>query len=438
MSPNPNDRYQSDFDYYDDFENNAFEDLDDSDDAIGRFLERRMNTNSEHSRGGYSPDLNERLEYYAGNRYENTYDDKVYRQADSARHLLADERSYEQPKPSSLRSSRTSAAPATPRPAAANRTADDKKSFSLKRTIGSLAVLALCLIAVYYGMIIALTGDINRVKIDNSSDVVPTESVADIEVVSSTASVKNVLLIGIDDDGSEGSRSDTIMIASIDTRSRTIRLCSILRDNYVPIPGHNDNRINASFAFGGAELLLQTIEKNFRIDIDDYISVDMDAMISLVDAVGGVTINLTDKEAYQVNRYSNSESPAVSAGEQRLDGKQAVYYARIRKIDSDFGRTNRQRTLINAIIAECRKLPPTELFSLVSTVSPYLTTNMSSVKIASLGLMVLPAMANDMEQLSIPVEGSFKSARIKQMAVLVPDLPANAAALREFLYGADE
>lgn len=462
----PNNRSLSDYDCFDD---RTFG-YDEADDAIDLFLEQRNDARRErerqeyemrererreyeqhereyerggHERGRYSSDLNERLDYYARSNQRPKTDDEIdaERRARAARRLLAEERSTEPPRRAPRRGRvsippfPTASAPKNGGEASRSSKAD---SFSIKRIAGSLIVLAICLIAAYYGLIMTLTGGINRVQVDTTCIAAPAESVADMAVVTSTPTVKNVLLIGIDDDGSSGSRSDTIMIASIDTSTHTVRLCSILRDNYVSIPGHDPSRINSAYAYGGAELLMQTIERNFRIDINDYVSVDMEAMISVIDAIGGVTINISEKEAYQINRYSYSKSPDVSAGEQRLDGRQAVEYARIRKIDSDFGRTNRQRTLLSAIMKECRELSPFKLFSLISTVSPYLTTNMSSAEIASLGLKVVPAMGNEIEQLSIPIDGAYESEIKRDMAVLIPNLPKNAAALREFLYGAEE
>jgi len=279
-----------------------------------------------------------------------------------------------------------------------------------------------------------LTSGINRTEIDTGKDVAATQAVAGIEVRSNTLFVKNVLLLGIDDDGKSGSRSDTIMIASVDTRSGTIKLCSILRDNYVAIPENGFSRINSAYAYGGAELALQTIEANYRIHIDDYVSVDMEAMRHIVDAIGGVKVSITEAEAAQINRYSYSKN-TVTAGEQLLDGKQAVCYAQIRKIDSDFGRTSRQRVLISAIVAQCRTLPVTKLMSLIETVSPYLTTNMSSAEIATLGLNVLPALSGEFEQMSIPVKGTYESQIKNGMDVLVCDLGENTRMLHEFIYG---
>ena len=305
----------------------------------------------------------------------------------------------------------------------------------VKRLVLAAFLLTAAFFIGYYTLMDVLTADINRVEINTGTAVTAAEAVAGIDVRSNTGYVKNVLLLGIDDNGESGSRSDTIMIASVDTRSGTVKLCSILRDNYVAIPGHDNNRINAAYAFGGPELTLQTIEANFRVHIDDYVSVDMDAMRQIVDAIGGVTITITEAEARQINRYSWSQNPDVSAGEMLLDGKQAVCYAQIRKIDSDFGRTNRQRVLISAIVAKCKTLSIGDLTGLIKTVSPYLTTNMSSAEIATLGLKILPALGGEFGQMSIPADGTYSSKQIRGMDVLVSDLEENTLLLHEFLYG---
>jgi len=305
----------------------------------------------------------------------------------------------------------------------------------VKRLATAVVMIAVAVVILYFTLMNLLTAGINRTDIDTSLSVMPDESVEHIEVRSDTSFIKNVLLLGIDDDGSSGSRSDTIMIASVNTRDGTIKLCSILRDNFVTIPGYGRSRINSAYAYGGAELTLQTIEANFRLHIDHYVSVDMEAMRHIVDAVGGVTITITEAEAGQINRYSWSSAPDVSAGEMLLDGRQAVSYAQIRKIDSDFGRTSRQRILISAIMAKCRELSVFELMGLVRTVSPYLTTDLSSSQIATLGLQVLPALGGELGQHTLPADGTYRSETIREMSVLVADLEENTRLLHEFLYG---
>ncbi len=436
--------------YYDDddFRKGGYDgDEYDEDDAIDRFIGDRSRRNTEQEK------LRERMDHYVGDSYHH-----LSRESEAARQVLADGRVSQNPyarrqsgyttrdtqrantnrnnhaKNNSYRgqSSRSSgqkvqSAPKSPR-------GDEPANGKSRGIIKTLLLAFIGLIIVYYGAMSVATSGVNRVEVDTSQSIAPVEEISHIEARSSTAFVKNVLLLGIDDDGGKGSRSDTIMIASVDSRSNTVRLCSILRDNYVAIPGHRSSRINSAYAYGGAELTMQTIEANYRMHLDDYVSISMDALISVVDAVGGVNITISSAEAKQINRYSYSENTA-EAGDQHLDGKQAVCYARIRKIDSDFGRTSRQRTLINAIVAKCRTLSPGKLLGLVKTVSPYLTTNMSSAEIATLGLKVLPALGNEIEQLSLPIEGSYRDKTIDGMAVLKSDLEANTNALHEFIYG---
>ncbi|MBQ9993803.1 MAG: LCP family protein, partial [Clostridia bacterium] len=176
-----------------------------------------------------------------------------------------------------------------------------------KRFIVKLALIAAMLVAAffigYYSIIGMMLEDITVVEVDTKWKDAPVAETQSIELVNKRY-VKNVLLLGIDDDGSAGSRSDTIMIASVNTRENRIKLCSIVRDSYVAIPDHNAQKINAAHAFGGPSLTMQTIQNNFRVKLTKYISVDMAAMTSIVDAIGGVDIEITAKEAEQINLHS--------------------------------------------------------------------------------------------------------------------------------------
>lgn len=290
----------------------------------------------------------------------------------------------------------------------------------------------LALTVTFYSVAASLLSDMNVVRIDRSWSDSPAESVSGIELMS-RAGVTNILLLGIDDDGGAGSRSDTMMIASLDSRGRVIRLCSILRDNYVSIPDHGSNRINAAYSFGGAALAVRTVESNYRVRIDHYVSVDMKALAEVVDAVGGVDIELSEAEANQVNLHSHC-GLTTSSGLQHLNGRQAVTYAQIRKIDSDFNRTGRQRILIDAIIAECRQLGLGQLTDVVKTVAPRLTTDMSSSDMANLGLKALPALSSGLGQMTVPAEDTYEFATISGMSVIKSDIAANARILQSYLY----
>ncbi|MBE6759757.1 MAG: LytR family transcriptional regulator [Ruminococcaceae bacterium] len=312
----------------------------------------------------------------------------------------------------------------------------DSGGFGKLPTAAKAAIIVGCVILVfviiYHVALGILLADVKSLDLSSRGDD-PVSEVATVELMSGSG-VTNILLLGIDDDGSSGSRSDTIMIASVDSRGGNIRLCSILRDCYVEIPGRRANRINSAYAHGGVQLAVETVENNFRVKIDHCVTIDMAALVDVVDAIGGVEIELTSAEANQVNLHSHC-GLTTSAGKQLLNGKQAVTYAQIRKIDSDFKRTQRQRILIGAIIEKVRGLGLGELLNLVKAVAPNIATDMSNAEIGSLALKALPALSGEMEQMTIPAEGKYSSVTINGMAVLDLDLKANATLLQEFLYG---
>lgn len=235
----------------------------------------------------------------------------------------------------------------------------------------------------------------------------------------------NILLVGEDKhDEWENGRSDSMILCSINPETEQVAMISFLRDLYVQIPGYYDNRLNAAYYNGGFDLLCSTLNKNFGVTIDGCVAVDFEQFITGMDAIGGVDIELTAAEAYVVGN-------GAVEGMNHLSGKQALAYARIRKLDSDFGRTERQRKVLQAAVEQCRDLSLKELLALADQVLPSVTTNMSDKEILSLVKNCFP-MLDSMEMTSyyIPAEGTYTNARINGMAVLVPDLEANRALLR--------
>jgi len=235
----------------------------------------------------------------------------------------------------------------------------------------------------------------------------------------------NILLFGLDRRSEEEtSRSDTIMIATIDKKNKTLKLTSLMRDMYVPIPGKADNRINAAYAFGGAALAIQTINTNFHLDITRYVTVDFFGLEKIIDRLGGVTINITPAEA---------EILGVSSGLQTLNGEQAVRYSRIRKIGNDYERTKRQRSVISEIFKKAREINIIQYPDLIATFFPYIETNMSKLEIMSLAIQI-SSCKGDIQEYRLPVDGTFQSRRIQGKAVLVPDIEKNTQLLKQFIY----
>lgn len=304
---------------------------------------------------------------------------------------------------------------------------------SINKSVKFLLIVAgICVIMSLVLFNNALSG-MNYVAIDTDWSDVKAEA-APNWALRSDPDVTNILLLGIDGDGGANQRSDTIMILTLDGKNHVIKMTSILRDTYVFIPGRKSKtRINHAYAYGGAGLTMQTIESNFRIDLERYVGIDMDGLTVVADKLGGVDIELTKAEANTINKHvANSQ---LTEGLQHLNGAQATYYARIRKIDSDFGRTGRQRKLIRAMLAEFKTLNPLEQYSLVAEATPYLTTNYSKSELLSVALKAVGMLDEDMEEMSVPVQGSYQSRTISGMAVLVPDIDKNCRELHRFIFG---
>ena len=259
--------------------------------------------------------------------------------------------------------------------------------------------------------------------------------------------MRHLLLIGLDArPGEQTGRSDTMIIVTLDPDENTIKLTSIMRDLYVEIPGHKNNRINAAYVFGGPELLMETIEVNFGIHIDSYIAVDFSMLGALIDSIGGLTFNVENeyymrrinaviKEDNKVLGIDVNDQLLTEPGEQLLTGKQAQAYARYRygTSDGDFGRTARQREVITKIFDKLGDMTVIELMSLVVDNYKNIYTNISVSDLASFAPVLVSMRDAQIEELRLPVDGCYTSKTISGMSVLVPDREANMQALMDFL-----
>ena len=232
----------------------------------------------------------------------------------------------------------------------------------------------------------------------------------------------NILLVGQDRREGQGrQRSDTMILCSINPETGETSLISFLRDLYVQIPGgYSDNRLNATYVFGGFELLDETLTENFGVSIDGNFEVDFTGFESIIDMVGGIDIDLTSTEAAYMNKCGH---PLIVTGVNHLNGAEALTYARARKIDSDFGRTERQRKVLLAVYEQAKNLPVSELLSLLYNALPYLTTDLTDGEIVSLAYRLLPlASSVSINSYTVPANDCYYNANIRGMAVLVPDL----------------
>lgn len=250
-------------------------------------------------------------------------------------------------------------------------------------------------------------------------------------------SVRNILFIGSDArEGLDGQRSDSMILFSIDTANKKIKLTSFLRDSYVYIPSKKYNtKLNAAFNYGGAQLLMDTIEYNFGVNIDDYVMVNYDVFIDLVNLLGGVTIpDVTAKEAKYMQQQVNRPNFKEGTNE-NVDGRTAMWYCRIRYLDSDFGRTQRQRKVISAIISKVTKTNPFKLVDIVKQVLPNISTSINRNDLLSLGLGALfQYIRYDIVQQQIPAEGTWWNERVYGQDVLKMNFDKNKTILKEFIY----
>lgn len=282
--------------------------------------------------------------------------------------------------------------------------------------------------------------DLSKYELDANTDVI------------------NVLLVGADKNNDEQNadvdrRSDSIMIATIDVKNSELKITSIMRDLYVDIPGYGKNKINAAYSFGGIELLYKTLLENFGVKVDGYAEVNFDAFVNVIDKIGGVEVTLTESEAkglQTTNYIKRRKYRKVKEGTQIFNGYQALGYCRIRHgkrvngrypgvytasgLGDDYGRTERQRLTMQAILKKVKSMSIEELMEVAQVVMPSITTDLSKKKIYSYMLAVARMGTTEMKQNVIPVEGTFSGQRINGQDVLVPDLEANKTALKKFLY----
>lgn len=263
--------------------------------------------------------------------------------------------------------------------------------------------------------------------------------------------VTNILLIGNDSrtQGEDG-RSDAMILLSISGKTNTIHLTSLLRDIYVDIPGYKGNRLNAAYAYGGAELLMETIENNFDIEVNRYMLVNFQAFANLIDAAGGVELEVTNEEVQYINGYlveynMLEERPEGTdyldtglSGMLHLNGPQALAYCRNRYIGTDFARTERQRKVITAAIKNAPAALLKNPKQLVEGMLSNITTNLTKREINSLMMKAPLMLGYEIVQGTVPVEGSYSGVTIRGMSVLEIDFEKNKQYLRTEVYGERE
>ena len=268
------------------------------------------------------------------------------------------------------------------------------------------------------------TGDVLSSNDVNLSD-------SPVEGITTAEGTVSIMLVGQDArDTKTRSRSDTMILCTIDKSTATLTMTSFMRDTYVRIPNYFDQRMNVAYMLGGFDVLYDTLEHNFGVQVDQGVAVNFFAFKEIIDQIGGIEIELTSVEANHLNNQNYTWG--LVEGVNHLNGEQALAYARIRKVGGggDFNRTNRQRTVITAIIDEAKALPVADLYNLVDELIPMVATDMSNSEIIAL-VMELAPLLKDLKIVSqrIPIDDGYRMTMIDGMSVLLPDLETN----RQFL-----
>ena len=264
----------------------------------------------------------------------------------------------------------------------------------------------------------------------------------------------NIMLCGLDTRVRGGrARSDSMLICSIHRKTGEIKLTSIARDSYLYIGGNKGmQRINAAYVYGGPEMAMWALNHNFDMNISYYITVDFWGLVDIVDAIGGVDVELTNGEIFLINSanekmdgpQTHSAQLTRGAGVRHLDGAQALAFSRIRHLDNDFMRTGRQRKVLEAIGNKVlTQINPMQIAGLIDAMLPYVRTNLKLNDILMLGMAVLggepmkKAAAGEfaIPQLLLPATGYFKFEMNQGQSVLGLDLKGNTRLLHEFIYG---
>lgn len=251
----------------------------------------------------------------------------------------------------------------------------------------------------------------------------------------------NILLIGQDRrvGQKKNARSDAMILCTVNRGTKTVTLTSFMRDMYVQIPGKKGNRINAAYATGGIKLLNECLAQNFGVTVDGNVVVDFAAFMDAIDLVGGVDVELSGKEAAYLNTTTFKDQSrwetGLTEGINHLDGNRALAYSRIRKISgNDFGRTQRQRKVLAALLEKISKLSLPEIHRLLKNVLGQISTDMTNAQILGYVMQLIPDIKNyQIKTQQIPAEGTYRNATIDGMQVLVPDLDKNREILTKII-----
>lgn len=263
--------------------------------------------------------------------------------------------------------------------------------------------------------------------------------------VDEIADIVNIAIFGVDESSEDSGRSDAIMIGTLDPVHNKLKITSIMRDTYVNIPGYGNDKINHAYAYGGAELTIKTLNQNFGLNITDYVKVNFDELVEIVDALNGIDINLSQEELDGLTEHLKSAYSLIgsdprpvklnSTGTYHLDGFQALGYCRIRNTShNDFDRTSRHRKILNEMFNKISSAGPKELVSMSKKLLPYVETSLSNKQILTLAANVLSMNTATIEQERFPRDEYCNDAEINGTYYLWYDADYTEEQMFEYIF----
>ena len=286
-----------------------------------------------------------------------------------------------------------------------------------------------------------LFNKLEKVEIDKD-DIGITEEVEE-KLSQYSDSIINIALFGVDAVDGEAGRSDSIMIATIDTVHKKLKLTSIMRDSYVAIDGHGNDKLNHAYAFGGPQLAIKTLNENFDLNIEDFASVNFETLPKIIDELGGIELEIDEDELEYINGYiahlnniNGTSEPAIeSTGVQHVSGTQALAYCRIRYTSGgDYKRTERHREVLTEIFKKIETLPVTSYPSLLLDILPMVNTSLTYNEILDLGTEVLKLGDSSMELERFPLDEYCEGKMIDGIYYLSFDKETTVEQLHNYIF----
>ena len=341
------------------------------------------------------------------------------------------------PAPAAPAQNRASAGRQPAPPAQSGKQVKPKQDAGKKKKKKKSKHTGLKILCVLLALILLLTGTAAAAVFYVTADYHPTKlasnGYANESSLMSSPGVTNILLMGIDTKNVNAqTRSDSMILLSIDTVHAKLKLTSFMRDMYVTVPGYGDTKLTHACAYEGPQLTVDTIELNFGIRIDAYIKIGYQLFVDLVNGIGGITVSEIDEtEAWALSLEDVDIDPGTNI---HLNGFEALQYCRIRKGQNDFARTERQREAITLIIKQALKTNPLKLLKLARSLCSQMECSLSRAEMIAIALKALPCVFGKIEQQQIPADDTWSNATRDGMAVLLVDTEANKKVLRNFIY----